>query len=106
MKPGDPIEFGVTKVEQSEDHFILEGRCQMGPILPGQTFTSISEMTVHLAPDACGPTTLRRLASAELRIEAIWAYGRQIDELSRSMTARIIVKGECGISIRPGLVLS
>jgi hypothetical protein len=106
MKSNNPIEFGVTAVTVSGNRAVVEGRCHRGPIFPEQKFILVSSMTVQVSPEVCGPTTLNPIGSVELRIDSIWAYGRQIDELSQTMTARLELSGSGVDKIEPGLVLS
>ena len=106
MKQPDRIEFGISDVKFGGPETIIEGRCHCGPIRIGDTFTKISEMTVHTRPRTYGPTTLRAIASVEIRVDSISAYGHELEELSQTMTARIAVSGIGVEHLKEGLVLS
>jgi hypothetical protein len=106
MKSHNRIEFGISDFKSIGNKATIEGRCHSGPIVPGDIFTVISEMTVLTSPQTVGPTKLCHLAALSLRVDSIWAYGHQINELSQTMTARLELTGTGCEHLKAGLVLS
>jgi hypothetical protein len=101
-----PVEFGISAVTLRGPTLIVEGRCHIGPIRRGDVFTTISEITVERTPERYGPTTLHPIAAVELKVVAIEAYGRELTELTQSLTARMILTGTGGEQVKSDLVLS
>ncbi len=100
------IEFGIENVKISDIGAVVEGRCHRGPIVPGQTFTVLSEMITQMTPEVYGPSTLNGVASGRLEIKSIWALWSSTDELYPSMTARMELSGTGAEQIVSGLVLT
>ena len=67
-------EFFVMTLPLSDEGISVEGRCHKGPIPVGHTFTVVSEMSVEVANDAYGQTTLTPLAAVRLMVKCMWAY--------------------------------
>ena len=66
----------------------------------------VSEMTVQMNSQVCGPTTLHPIAPVQIKVHLILAYGHQLEELSQSMTAQLDLTGTGIEHLKAGLVLS
>ncbi len=106
MTPQASIQFGIVHTGNSESYATVDGRCHEGPIHKGRVFTLLSKATIQKTPECYGPVTLHPFCEVELKIESIWAYGHQINELSPGMTARLELSGTGIDQIKPDLVLT
>jgi len=99
-------EFGISAVKLEGNKTTIEGRCHRGSIESGGSFTAISELIVQTTAQTVGPTSLRHLASVNMGVDSIWAYGQQLKELNQTMTARLELSGSGFEQLKVGLVLS
>ena len=106
MKQSNQIEFGISAVKSTGSNVVIEGRCHRGPIVLGDTFTVLSEMTVQITAQNCGPATLHPVASVEMKVDSIWAYGHFLKEISQTMTARLQLSGSGIDYLKVGFVLT
>jgi hypothetical protein len=106
MKQSNEIVFEISAVKTSGSQTVIEGRCLVGPIKLGDTFSTVSRMTVQMIRQSYGHPIFDPVAQVEIRVDSISAYGRQIKFLSDVMTAALSVSGTGIENLKAGLVVS
>ena len=106
MNEKKQLEFGISEIRFDGVKAVLEGRCHRGPIMPGDIFSVLSSMTLQTTAQIVGPTKLTNPVPVSIKVDAIWAYGHKIQELSQTMTARLETSGSGFEHLKSGLALS
>jgi len=101
------IEFQIVNdVKRDAERIFVEGRCIEGPIFCAQKINTVAKISPTITPEDATKFTRTFLASVDLEVKSIFAYGKFIDEMSEGLTGRLELVGSGIESIEKGVAIS
>ena len=106
MPVGRPIQISVDVLEPvAPNQWRVGGRCYLGPIRLGDTFTAIFEFIGDIQDDTAYTKQVIRRGLLHMEVKTITAYGYSLDQLDMGVSAALLLEGTGGDQLKLKLVL-
>src|SRR5262245_46165346 len=106
MKVQHGAEFGIHEIVQNADsRVVIDGRCNGGVIAVGDQFHRLYRVTVERTMAAYREVERALIATTDLKVTKIEAYGRELPAIEEGLTARLYLQGDLPLTNQRHLVL-